>query len=160
MLSKERGKLTGLLKSLSHLGTVARGVINKTQGNLVSTLRELKPTLKGLTAAGDSLPKALQILGTFPFPVNGTSKFVKGDYANLAAILNLNLTDELCGVLGSSQGLSGLCADTSGGAGGTGGTGLASSGASAGNGNSSSTGATGSGSKTLTHPENAQDADR
>jgi hypothetical protein len=51
-----------------------------------------------LAAAGNDLPGALRILGTFPFPLGITRQFVKGDYANLDAVLNLNLTDELCGL--------------------------------------------------------------
>ncbi len=102
VLSEEEGKLTGLLTSLSHLGTVATSVINSTQSNFVSALKSLTEPVKQLTAAGSDLPKALRIAGTFPFPLGRSTEFVKGDYANLSAVLNLNLTDQLCGLLGST----------------------------------------------------------
>ncbi len=109
VLSDERGNLVKLLTSLSHLGTVATGVINATQTDFVSTLKSLTPVLDQLKAAGSALPESLRILGTFPFPLDKTRQFVKGDYANLAAIVNLNLSDELCSLLGVNETLSKAC---------------------------------------------------
>jgi phospholipid/cholesterol/gamma-HCH transport system substrate-binding protein len=100
VLSQERGKLVTLLTSLSNLGTVATRVINSTQTDLVSSLKELRPALAQLTAAGSNLPGSLRILGTFPFPLGTTRQIIKGDYANLYLITDLNLTNELCGLLG------------------------------------------------------------
>lgn len=107
VLARERGKLTTLLSSLSRLGTVATGVISATQADFVSALKSLNQPLKQLTAAGSDLPKALRIAGTFPFPLGRSREFVRGDFANLSAVLNLNLTDQLCGLLGST--LPALC---------------------------------------------------
>jgi phospholipid/cholesterol/gamma-HCH transport system substrate-binding protein len=97
-LSQERGKLVTLLSSLSHLGSVATTVVNATQTDLTGALKSLSPTLEALTAAGSSLPGALRIAGTFPFPLGNSRQFVKGDYANLDLDLNLNLSDTLCGL--------------------------------------------------------------
>ena len=107
VLATERSKLTTLLSSLSHLGTVATGVISATQTDFVSALKSLTNPLKQLAASGSNLPKALRIAGTFPFPLGRSREFVKGDYANLSAVINLNLTDQLCGLLGSQ--LPALC---------------------------------------------------
>ena len=98
ILADDRSKLTALLVSLSNLGTVASNVIDQTDTELTSALRNLSPALEQLTAAGDNLPKALTVAGTFPFPLGKTLEAVKGDYANLHLLLNLNLTDELCGL--------------------------------------------------------------
>jgi phospholipid/cholesterol/gamma-HCH transport system substrate-binding protein len=98
VLRANRSKLTTMLQSLSRLGTVATHVINATQGNLVSALKSLAPAVEQLTASGSNLVSALKIAGTFPFPLKKTLEAVKGDYANLALYLDLNLTDELCGV--------------------------------------------------------------
>jgi phospholipid/cholesterol/gamma-HCH transport system substrate-binding protein len=99
ILKDERAKLTTLLQSLAKLGNTATGVINATQTDLVSSLKSLSPVLENLSAAGSDLPNALKILLTFPFPLDKTTDFVKGDYANLHLILDLNLSDNLCGVL-------------------------------------------------------------
>ena len=98
VLAQERGKLTKLLSSLSHLGSVATGVINGSERNTVTTLKALEPTLKQLRLSGGDLPKSLRILGTFPFPLGVTRQLVAGDYANLDVYLNLDLTDTLCGL--------------------------------------------------------------
>jgi phospholipid/cholesterol/gamma-HCH transport system substrate-binding protein len=99
ILKNERSKLTTLLQSLARLGTTATGVINATQTDLVSSLKSLSPVLENLTAAGSDLPNALKIMLTFPFPLDKTTDFIRGDYANLHLILDLNLSDNLCGVL-------------------------------------------------------------
>lgn len=98
VLNANRSKLTTLLVSLSRLGTVATDVITRTQSNLVSALKSLAPAVEQLTAAGSNLVGALKIGGTFPFPLGRTLTAVKGDYANLAAYLDMNLSDELCGL--------------------------------------------------------------
>jgi phospholipid/cholesterol/gamma-HCH transport system substrate-binding protein len=99
ILKDERSKLTTLLQSLAKLGSTATGVINATQTDLVSSLKSLSPVLENLSAAGSDLPNALKILLTFPFPLDKTTDFIKGDYANLHLVLDLNLSDNLCGVL-------------------------------------------------------------
>jgi phospholipid/cholesterol/gamma-HCH transport system substrate-binding protein len=98
ILKDDRSKLTTMLTSLAKLGTVATDVINKTQKNFVSALKSLSPAVEQLTAAGGNLTKALKIAGTFPFPLGNTLQAVRGDYANLHLFLDLNLSDELCGL--------------------------------------------------------------
>jgi phospholipid/cholesterol/gamma-HCH transport system substrate-binding protein len=98
VLRDNRSKLTTMLVSLSKLGTVATHVINATQTNFVSALKSLAPAVEQLTASGSNLVQALKIAGTFPFPLKTTLEAVKGDYANLAFYLDLNLSDELCAV--------------------------------------------------------------
>jgi hypothetical protein len=77
---------------------VAGSVIDATQTTLTRALTNLSPALEQLSAAGSDLPKALQIAGTFPFPLGKTLEAVKGDYANLHLLLDLSLTNELCGI--------------------------------------------------------------
>lgn len=98
VLSQERGKLVTLLTSLSKLGSVATNVITATQSQLVTALKSLSPALQGLNAAGDDFPQSLRILGTFPFPLGTTRELVRGDYANLHAYINLDLSAVLCQV--------------------------------------------------------------
>jgi phospholipid/cholesterol/gamma-HCH transport system substrate-binding protein len=99
VLNKERGQLVTLLSSLSNLGSVATRVINATQSQLVSSLKALDPVVTRLAAAGANFPKALRIAGTFPFPLGLSRTFIRGDYANLDAVFDLSLTDQLCGLL-------------------------------------------------------------
>ena len=101
VLSRERTQLVTLLSSLSNLGGVATRVITSTQQQLVTSLKSLDPVVTRLADTGSAFPKALRIAGTFPFPLGLSRKFVIGDYANLDLVLNLNLTDQLCGALGA-----------------------------------------------------------
>jgi phospholipid/cholesterol/gamma-HCH transport system substrate-binding protein len=98
ILKNNRTKLTSLLVSLSNLGTVATRVITETQSNLVSSLKSLAPVVEQLQASGSDLVESLRIGGTFPFPLGRTLQAVRGDYANLALYLDLNLSNELCGL--------------------------------------------------------------
>jgi phospholipid/cholesterol/gamma-HCH transport system substrate-binding protein len=98
ILSDNRGQLVDLLSSLSNLGNVATRIVNASQKSLVNSLQDLQPVLERLTATGDTLPKALGILLTYPFPVGATENFVKGDYANLNLFLDINATNNLCGL--------------------------------------------------------------
>jgi phospholipid/cholesterol/gamma-HCH transport system substrate-binding protein len=98
ILKNERTQLVTALSSLSELGTVASRVVTETQQDLVTSLKSLQPVLTRLAATGQDLPDALKIMGTFPFPIGKTTEMVKGDYANLNLFLDLNLTNELCGL--------------------------------------------------------------
>jgi phospholipid/cholesterol/gamma-HCH transport system substrate-binding protein len=99
VLNAERGKLVTLLSSLSNLGSVATRVIDSTQEQLVASLKALDPVVTRLAATGSNFPESLRIAGTFPFPLGLTRTFIRGDYANLDAVFDLSLTDQLCGAL-------------------------------------------------------------
>ncbi len=109
ILKDERTKFVTLLTSLSNLGSVATRVITATQQNLTDALKSLAPSLEQLTAAGSDLPQSLKIALTFPFPLGTTLNAVKGDYANLHAYVNLDLTSEICGALATVDKNGALC---------------------------------------------------
>lgn len=90
ILADERKQLVTLLQSLDHLSTSAVKVINGSKQDVISSLKSLRPILTQLTAAGDDIPSALELLATYPFPRNATDA-VHGDYTNLRATLNLDL---------------------------------------------------------------------
>jgi phospholipid/cholesterol/gamma-HCH transport system substrate-binding protein len=98
ILKNDRSQLTTLLQSLSRLGATASNLINQTQTAFVSGLQKLSPVLENLTAAGDDLPMALQLMLTFPFPLGPTTKFIRGDYANLGLHLDIELNTNICGL--------------------------------------------------------------
>ena len=98
ILADERRQFVTMLRSLDKLSTVAVRVINASQDNFVSALQSLDPVMTQLTAAGEALPKSMELLATYPFPrtaVNG----VKGDYTNLFMTADLNLTHLLDNLL-------------------------------------------------------------
>ncbi|AHI01599.1 MCE family protein [Kutzneria viridogrisea] len=121
VLTQQRDQLVTMLQSLSTLSGVAVDTVNKSKDDLIADLKDLQPTLTKLAAAGQALPKSLEILLTYPFP-DAAVAGVKGDYTNLYANLDLNLGDVLENLGRSRQnaipnlpGLSGLTGGTVGG---------------------------------------------
>lgn len=98
VLADERAQFTGLLRDLSRFGTVATRVINASRADTVAGLRDLQPILHHLAAAGSNLPRALEILITFPFP-RDIDAAAPGDYTNLEA--ELDLGPIVCSLLSS-----------------------------------------------------------
>lgn len=80
-LRDQREQLVTMLKSLDELSDVAVDVIDKTRDDLVADLEALAPTLDGLADAGQSLPRSLEILASFPF-TDAVLDGIKGDYLN------------------------------------------------------------------------------
>jgi phospholipid/cholesterol/gamma-HCH transport system substrate-binding protein len=90
VLESQRGQLVTMLNALDNLSGVATETVNASQKDLVADLKALTPTLQKLGEAGNDLPKALEILLTFPFSDQAVND-VKGDYFNLFAKVDLNL---------------------------------------------------------------------
>ena len=98
VLADQREQLTQMLTALSELGVVATRVIDASQADTVANLQALQPILTKLNEAGESLPKSLELLFTYPFS-DGTIDAVKGDYSNLIVTADLNY-NALCLQLG------------------------------------------------------------
>jgi phospholipid/cholesterol/gamma-HCH transport system substrate-binding protein len=81
VLNDERAQLVDMLDSLHNLSGVAVNVINGSKQDTITDLTELEPVLRELNDAGSNLPKALQVLLTYPFSDQVLSD-VKGDYLN------------------------------------------------------------------------------
>jgi phospholipid/cholesterol/gamma-HCH transport system substrate-binding protein len=92
VLADQRQQLVTMLQSLDRLSGVSVNVVNSTRDQLVADLKALSPTLNQLAQAGVNLPKALQLLFTYPFPDSALSG-IKGDYTNTFINLDLNLKD-------------------------------------------------------------------
>jgi phospholipid/cholesterol/gamma-HCH transport system substrate-binding protein len=90
VLADQRAELTRMLTALSDLGRVGTRVIRASQADTVANLRALVPILTRLSEAGDALPKALEMLVTYPFPRAATDA-VKGDFTNLRVTADLDL---------------------------------------------------------------------
>jgi phospholipid/cholesterol/gamma-HCH transport system substrate-binding protein len=82
VLSDQRSALVILLQSLDTLSRVAVDTINRSRDDLVADLNSLAPILRRLADAGQDLPRALEILPTFPF-TDAVLDGIKGDYLNV-----------------------------------------------------------------------------
>jgi phospholipid/cholesterol/gamma-HCH transport system substrate-binding protein len=73
--------------------------VNKTKKNLVKELKDLGPVLQSLADAGPALTRSLDFFATFPFPRPTLSKWLRGDTANLTAVIDLTLSRLDAGLL-------------------------------------------------------------
>jgi phospholipid/cholesterol/gamma-HCH transport system substrate-binding protein len=92
VLKDERDNLANALGDLSRFGALAADSVNKTKQNLVKELKDIGPVLHSLADAGPSLTRSLGFFGTFPFPKDTLDKWIRGDYANLTAVIDLTLS--------------------------------------------------------------------
>lgn len=81
-LTKQRGALVSMLQSLDSLSDVAVDTIDRAREDMVADLDALAPVLHRLADAGQDLPRALEILPTFPF-TDEVLEVAKGDYLNV-----------------------------------------------------------------------------
>ena len=93
VLADNREQFTTLLTDLSRFGKVATHIITASRQQTVAGLRDLRPILHHLKAAGTNLPHALELLITYPFPRN-IDKAIPGDYNGL--YLSFNADPVLC----------------------------------------------------------------
>jgi phospholipid/cholesterol/gamma-HCH transport system substrate-binding protein len=87
VLADERAKFTTLLTDLARFGDIASRIITASRKETVAGLRDLRPVLRHLRAAGTNLPRALELLITYPFPKN-IDKAIPGDYNGLHLSFN------------------------------------------------------------------------
>ncbi|MET3960182.1 phospholipid/cholesterol/gamma-HCH transport system substrate-binding protein [Marmoricola sp. OAE513] len=110
VLSGQQDQLTRMLVQLDRLGAVGTRVLRASKADLLATLRHLAPALRELADAGDSLPRGISILASFPFPKEAAD-LAMGDYANALFRMDFDLA-KLLGTGGSSglPNLANLCA--------------------------------------------------
>jgi phospholipid/cholesterol/gamma-HCH transport system substrate-binding protein len=92
VLNGQRRNIADAVTQLGKFSALAADSINQTKSALVNELTDLAPVLKSLADAGPALTRALSVLPTFPFPKENLTKFMRGDYANLTAIIDLTLS--------------------------------------------------------------------
>jgi phospholipid/cholesterol/gamma-HCH transport system substrate-binding protein len=92
VLAEQRDKLTQALGDLGRFSALAADSVNQTKDALVSELRELGPVLESLANAGPAMTRSLSILATYPWAKELIRNFVRGDYSNLTAIIDLTLS--------------------------------------------------------------------
>ncbi|GAA4524634.1 MCE family protein [Amycolatopsis samaneae] len=81
VLNQQRQALVGMLKSLDGLTSVAVETVDRSKDDLVADLKALEPMLRRLADSGDKLPKAMEMIFTFPFP-DAALDAIRGDYLN------------------------------------------------------------------------------
>jgi phospholipid/cholesterol/gamma-HCH transport system substrate-binding protein len=98
VLHQQHEDLVAMLEGLDKLGVVARRVIDESGDNIVEALHLLRPTLHQLAEAGDSLPRGLMMLASFPFP-RQSATLARGNYSNALFHLEFDLNQVVQGLV-------------------------------------------------------------
>ncbi|HYB81555.1 MAG TPA: virulence factor Mce family protein [Mycobacterium sp.] len=92
VLKDERANLTNAADKLGKFSAVTADAVNQTRDNLVAELNQLGPVLEALANAGPALTRSLSLIGTYPWANETIENWVRGDYGNLTAIIDLTLS--------------------------------------------------------------------
>ncbi|MDQ2636295.1 MAG: MCE family protein [Actinomycetota bacterium] len=92
VLKDEREVVADAAAQGGKLSALVTDTVDKTKENLIKELHDLGPVLKSLADAGPSLTRSLDLLSTLPFPKPTLEKWIRGDYANLTAVVDLTLS--------------------------------------------------------------------
>ncbi|WP_243858460.1 MCE family protein [Mycobacterium sp. DL440] len=91
VLVREQPKFITALDKLRSFSDSAVRVVNATQDDLITNLRNLEPTLRALADVGPYLDTALAYATVYPFGQNLIDRGLHGDYMNLFAVLDLTV---------------------------------------------------------------------
>ena len=91
VLIKERPRLTAALDKLRVFSNTATRLINDSQADLVTNLKNLEPTIRALADVGPEFGTAIAAGFVFPFTQNFVDRAVRGDYFNLHVDLDLSI---------------------------------------------------------------------
>jgi phospholipid/cholesterol/gamma-HCH transport system substrate-binding protein len=92
VLNDQRHNIADAVTQLGQFSALASESVDQTKGALVRELSDVAPVLKSLADAGPALTRALSVLPTYPFPKETLTKWIRGDYANLTAVIDLTLS--------------------------------------------------------------------
>lgn len=92
VLKDERNQLADALDQFGKFGALATDTVDQTKENLVKELKDLGPVLQSLADAGPALTRSLSIYTTYPYVKENLTKWLRGDYANLTAVIDLTLS--------------------------------------------------------------------
>jgi phospholipid/cholesterol/gamma-HCH transport system substrate-binding protein len=92
VLKDQRDHLADALDALGKFSAVAADSVNQTKDNLVKELQQVGPVLESLANAGPALTRSLSFFGTFPWVNETLENWVRGDAANLTAVIDLTLS--------------------------------------------------------------------
>jgi phospholipid/cholesterol/gamma-HCH transport system substrate-binding protein len=92
VLRDQRQNLVEVLDSFGKFSALTADAVNQTKEATIRELKDLGPVLDSLANAGPALTRSLSLLATYPWPRETLKNWVRGDYANMTAIIDLTLS--------------------------------------------------------------------
>jgi phospholipid/cholesterol/gamma-HCH transport system substrate-binding protein len=91
VLIRERPRFTAALTKLRSFSDITTRLINDSQTDLVTNLKNLEPALRALADIGPKLGPILAYVPVFPFGQSIIDRAVRGDYLNLYAVIDITI---------------------------------------------------------------------
>ncbi|EHB58794.1 virulence factor Mce family protein [Mycolicibacterium rhodesiae JS60] len=91
-LNRNKDQLAEATMTIGRFLAILADMANRSSDAFVRELKQLAPTVEALANAGPSLTRSLSGLLTYPWPKETIANWVRGDYANLTAIIDLTLS--------------------------------------------------------------------
>lgn len=92
ILNNERDKLSDALDQFGSASNPGSDVLEQSKDNLIKELGDLGPVLKSLANSGIALTRSLDYLTVPLFSKPPVAKWIRGDYGNLTAVIDLTLS--------------------------------------------------------------------
>ncbi|BBX04726.1 mammalian cell entry protein [Mycolicibacterium moriokaense] len=92
VLKDTRADLAEALDQFGQFSALTADAVNQSKANLVKELKDMGPVLESLANAGPALTRSLDFLSVFPWTKPTLTNWVRGDYANMTAIIDLTLS--------------------------------------------------------------------
>jgi phospholipid/cholesterol/gamma-HCH transport system substrate-binding protein len=92
VLNEEKDNIVQATHQLGEFLVLGADVAINSKDALVAELEDLGPVLESLANAGPNLTRSLSVLATYPWPKETIRNWVRGDYANLTAVVDLTLS--------------------------------------------------------------------
>jgi phospholipid/cholesterol/gamma-HCH transport system substrate-binding protein len=92
VVSHQRQNLADALDQFGKFSALAADSVNLTKENLVKELKDLGPVLESLANAGPALTRSMSFFTVFPWQKETIPNWIRGDYANLTAVIDLTLS--------------------------------------------------------------------
>lgn len=92
VLRDQRSNLVEAADQLGKISALAADSVRQTKDALVQELKDLAPVLQSLADAGPDLTRSFSLFLTYPWPNETLENWVRGDYANLTAVIDLTLS--------------------------------------------------------------------
>lgn len=91
VLDSERERLVQAITAVGAFAGRANDVVVASHDDVVQNLRNLEPALRALGDAGRDLTRSLGVYATYPWPAENLDEWIRGDYGNLTAVIDLTL---------------------------------------------------------------------
>ncbi|BBX17838.1 mammalian cell entry protein [Mycolicibacterium duvalii] len=92
VLDRQRPQIVTAMQRLGEFSDTATQLIDETQGDIVTNLRNLEPTVRALADVGPDLATALSFLPTYPYTQEFIDRGIRGDYMNQFIVFDFTIS--------------------------------------------------------------------